>query len=161
MKMLLLIASVLLLAGCTHPAVREFNAWAETEKPRAKRGEITWSQFYTEGYSRLEKAPTISGKAEAMERYSKAIQAAQLYETGDLTRDQFEAFQRNIDIEAERQAQVQDAASRRAMGNALQDFGNKAYAPRTQQPAVTNCVQTPNQYGVVGGSGSGVSCTTR
>ena len=161
MKMILLVASVLLLAGCTHPAVREFNAWAETEKPRAKRGEIPWSQFYSDGYSRLEKAPTISGKAEAMERYSRAILFAQLYETGRITKDEFEAFQRDIDIEAEKQAQVQDAASRRAMGNALQDFGNKAYAPKTQPPAVTNCVQTPNQYGVVGGSGSGVRCTTR
>ena len=96
-----------------------------------------------------------------MERYSKAIVFAQLYETGRITKDEFETFQRDMTIEAERQAQVQDAASRRAMGNALQDFGNKAYAPRTQQQAVTNCVQTPNQYGVIGGSGSGMNCTTR
>lgn len=155
-----MVVAVLLLAGCMHPAAREFNAWAEAEKPRAKRGEIPWSHFYTEAYSRIEKAPSISGKAEAMDRYNRAIQAARLYEMGDLTKDQFEAFQRNIDIEAERQAQVQDAAARQAMGAALQDFGNKAYAPRAQQPSVTNCVPTPNQYGVIG-SGSGMNCTTR
>lgn len=161
MKMIVLVISVLMLGGCTPPAVREFNAWAETEKPRAKRGEIPWSQFYTEAYSRLEKAPSFSDKADAMALFSNAIQAAQLYEAGTITKDQFETFQRDMTIEAERRDQANAAASRRAMGNALQDFGNKAYAPRTQQPAVTNCVQTPNQYGVVGGSGSGVSCTTR
>lgn len=161
MKTIVLVVSVLLLGGCTPPAVREFNAWADVERPRAKSGEIPWSQFYKEAYARLERAPTISGKAEAMERYSKAIVFAQLYETGRITKDEFETFQRDMTIEAERQAQVQDAASRRAMGNALQDFGNKAYAPRTQQQAVTNCVQTPNQYGVIGGSGSGMNCTTR
>jgi hypothetical protein len=95
-----------------------------------------------------------------MALFSNAIQAAQLYEAGTITKDQFETFQRNLTIEAERRDQANAAASRRAMGNALQNFGNKAYPPRTQQPAVTNCVPTPNEYGVIG-SGSGMNCTTR
>jgi hypothetical protein len=40
MKTIVLVVSVLLLGGCTPPAVREFNAWADVERPGHGRKKI-------------------------------------------------------------------------------------------------------------------------
>lgn len=53
-----------------------------------------------------------------------------------------------------------NAASSRAMGGALQNYGNTVYGQRPQQPTVTNCKQTPDMYGNIS-SGSGIRCTTQ
>ena len=56
-KFFLKIIILICLTACANSSVSEFNAWKATELPRAEKGEIKWSDFYKEGFARIEKAP--------------------------------------------------------------------------------------------------------
>jgi len=123
----------LFLAGCVNPAVKEVGNWAAVEKPRAERGEIKWSVYYKEFFSRIEKLPNIAGKAENMEWANLLIQAAQLYEAGTMSKDQFENMQRIARVEMQKTEQAQSAAAARAFGQAMQAYGNARYGPEERE----------------------------
>ena len=138
------------VAACTHPAIRDFNTWVDIEKPRAEKGEIKWSDFYKEGFAKIEKAPNVGNKAAAMERYNKMIQASQLYEQGSMTKADFEYIQRAEAAAAVAEQQAASAAAGAAMGQALKNYGNTVYGPaatKAQQMPITSVpvYQAPKQ----------------
>lgn len=120
---------LLCLAACVHPAIGEFNAWEKTEMPRAEKGEIKWSDFYKEAFSKIEKAPIVSNRASSMARYNLMIQASQLFEQGALSKEDFEYMQRTQAAEAAAERQAAREAASRAMGQALKNYGNTVYGP--------------------------------
>lgn len=156
MKRIIVLLAVLLV-GCVNPQVKELRDWTAAEKPRAERGEIKWSEYYKAAYSRLEMT-NLPDKGQGMEWLNLLIQAAQLYESGGFTKNEFENFQRTMKAAAQKSADEQSAAARRAFGQALgkglQDFGNTAYRPVQvptnpvpvyQPPRQTQCQTIGNQ----------------
>lgn len=169
MKMIIVLLAVLLV-GCVNPAVNEFADWTAAERPRAERGEIKWSDYYRDGYARLEKLPTgTRGKADGMLFSATLITVALQYERGQIDKELFEQIQRTAKAKMEQIAEAEAIAHRRSMGQAfgraLQNFGNAAYGPEAtkaqqyptapapiyQPPRQTNCQTLGNQ----------TSCTTQ
>ena len=144
---------VFMLSACVHPQVKELQEWSAIERAKAERGEIKFSDYYKSVYSRMEALPSMPGKAENMESFSRLIMAAQLYESGTLSKELFDNIRRTAQIEQERMQQASDQGRRQAIGNALQNFGNTVYgpeatkarqfptapAPSLQQPQQINC----------------------
>lgn len=147
MRIVLALIVAVFLFGCVNPQIREIQDWSDTNKPLVESGQMKWSDYYKEIYSRFERLPSMAGKAENMEWFNLLIQAAQLYESGNLSKDQFENFRRTVQVQQEQAAQVQRAAAARAFGQAMQNFGNTVYGPeatRAQQFPVP-AYQAPRQ----------------
>lgn len=141
MKRILLVVAVLLLGACTHPAVREFNAWSAAEKPRAERGEIKWSDYYKEGYDKISKSPdSIPSKGTAMDITNFMITAALAYESGKIDKDTFDGMRRNMEAQWQKVEEANAAAARAHWGEALQNYGNTVYGP-----GATRAQQLPTQ----------------
>lgn len=165
----LAIILLLLLAGCVNPAVKEIQDWSATNKPLVESGQMKWSDYYKEIYSRFEKLPNTAGKADGMQWANLLIQAAQLYESGAMSKDQFENFRRTVQVQQEQAAQAQRAAAARAfgqaMGQGLQDYGNARYGPeatRAQQIPIqpVPTYQPPRQTDCTT-YGNRTNCTTQ
>lgn len=129
-KFFLKIIILICLTACANSSVSEFNAWKATELPRAEKGEIKWSDFYKEGFARIEKAPNhISNKASSMERHNLMIQAALLFEQGVLSKEQFDYMRRAEAAEIAAEEQAHNIATSKALGQALKNYGDARYAP--------------------------------
>lgn len=118
--------------------MREMRQWSEQNKALARSGAIQWSDYYRELFSRLSNMPDMSRKAELMEHANFLLTAAQAYEGGQISKDDFEGLQRMVIIQTQKQTDADRAAGQAEIGKALQKFGNGMYGPAaTQQQIVT------------------------
>ncbi len=89
--------SLLLMAlvACSSPATRPYDDWLQDGKARAERGEISWSEYYVECFARLaEGGKGIKGNSADLEYYNAMIAVAAEYESGKITKQDFEEKRR-------------------------------------------------------------------
>ena len=127
-----------LLGGCASPQVKAVNEYAKSNLPLAKSGEIKWSDYYKGVYDRLLSVESRPGRAENLEAANLLIDGALMYENGQITKDQFESFQRAAIADIEKKKQQADAIANAelgiTLGNALTAYGREAYKPIPYMP---------------------------
>lgn len=139
----LILITVVLLAACTHPAVREFQTWSEQTKPLAESGKITWSDYYKEAFKRIADVPNIPNKASAMERADMLITASVAYEGGKISKEDFDSIRRVAAAAEQKDAESSSAASRAAFGQALKNYGEARYGSAATQRQMVPTTPTP------------------
>lgn len=121
------------LAGCvTGPSPQDvaYRAYVEQNKPLAEQGALKWSQYYTGLYSRASSLP-----ASDLNRLNDLISYAQKYESGAITKDQFDYHRRAATIASKADFEVaaeRDRARRQAAAAAIIASMPK-YEPSTYQ----------------------------
>lgn len=118
----LVLTICLLMSACASntpdPRITEFQQWRAGAFPMAKAGDLKWSAYYVEYYDRLLTLPASPQRTIDMQSVSELIPQARRYETGDLTKDQFDDINRAISArnqasreKANKQQQIEQAAS--------------------------------------------------
>lgn len=149
MKKWLFIATLVLLSACTGPVTR----WTNENFPKAKAGEMKWSEYYKQLYDRAMTA-NFQNKASFLDRTNLMIRAATMHEDGRLTKEEFEHMQRIAqagdaadDEAASNRSAAAWAAGLKAMGDAYGKAGEAAMqrANSYTPPAQTKCTAFGNQ----------------
>lgn len=88
------------LASCTYMQAKDFQAWNDDALQRAVSGESKWSDYYRERYERLSKFPPgTQGAGFSMLLTNTLLDAALLYEAGNLSPADFESLRRRARAE--------------------------------------------------------------
>lgn len=143
MKIAFVLLAALCVAGCASRPTDELTHFIKDTKPLAIAGIVRWSDYYKGVYDRLEPMATSPGVGQQMQSMALLIDAAQSYEAGRTTQDQFENVQRMArGIEAENRARQVQAQSQ-FWGQALQNYGNTVYKQQPQPQSQTITCRTP------------------
>jgi hypothetical protein len=124
------------LAGCaTNPAAGNLQRYVATQKPRAEAGDIKWSEYFRGAYN-LGLLANVPG--DTLERLNNGIHSADLYESGAISKAEFDYQRRALgaaDITAQqgrvRQAR-QASAAQFAAGYQLMQASQPHTLPQAQ-----------------------------
>lgn len=90
----------LLLAGCAtntppakDPRVSSYWLWVNTQRPLAEAGQLKWSEYYKGLYDRY---VALGAPSEVLRLVNEANWAAQKYESGATSKEEFEYRQRDL-----------------------------------------------------------------
>lgn len=148
-KLMICVALVGALAGCAtpqqpHPAVTEFTQYVDANLPRARAGDLRWSDYYWQAYERLRQVPPHWERDLLVQAYSDMYQTARRFERGELSADEFKDAQRAAAMRVDERASAarsaaaqQDAATRAANAQ----MGMQLLQMSRPRPA-TNCITT-------------------
>ena len=117
-------ALAVLLVGCASREGREALEWSKRTEAMAVVGEIKWSDYYKQFFDKIVALPVHPDKAEYLDLTNLMIQIAERYESGEITKDQFDTGQRNYKAGSESIEGRRSAASRAHWAGALQKIGN-------------------------------------
>ncbi len=136
----------LLLTACASPQqkaqVAEFYNWQSSRQAQANAGKVQWSVYYTELWTRLGQMPDDPQKPQIMATTAELVPLARRYESGQITKEQFEDSRRII-VSRSRQEQQTIQQRQQAINDAqaqqLYQLGNQILQPRNP---TTNCLTT-------------------
>lgn len=124
MKKVLILILILSLSAC---AGMKTNSYASKNLPLAKSGDIKWSTYYEGLYDSIQ-SDYIPNKGEILQLANDGIKNAQSYESGKISKEEFDYSQRNLNAMA---AQIDDVSSKanwEALANGLKKAGDDATA---------------------------------
>jgi hypothetical protein len=144
-RLLLPFLTALLLCACASPQQRaqvdDFQKWRENRQSQARTGQIPWSIYYSELWSRMNNLPSDPQKPLMLETTAKLIPLARQYEAGQISKEQFEDARRIV-ISGHQQGQQNIQQRQQAINDAqaeqLYRIGNQVMQPRN--PTVT-CIK--------------------
>lgn len=146
MKTLIVSIFVLLLTACASPQqqaqVAEFNSWLSNRNAQAMAGQIKWSVYYSELYSRVSQHSNNPQKPMIMATAAELIPIARSYEAGQITKEQFHDTRRIIysrTNQEQQNAQQRQQSINDAQAEQLYRIGNQVMQPRNP---TTNCLTT-------------------
>ena len=136
----------LILTACASPQqkaqIAEFYKWQSITQDQAKAGKVKWSAYYTELWTRLGQMPDDPQKPQIMATTAELVPLARRYESGQITKEQFEDSRRII-VSRSRQEQQTIQQRQQAINDAqaqqLYQLGNQILQPRNP---TTNCLIT-------------------
>lgn len=131
MKRLAIIVVVFWLAGCVGVSP-DVQRWSRDTHAQAQAGKLKWSDYYKELFAKLS-AERFPDKGGTLDRVNNLITVSLAYERGDVPKEAFESFQRNMLAQQEANNEAIRAAQGAAMGQALQNYGNTVYGPQATQ----------------------------
>ena len=151
-RLALILVSALFITACASPQqqaqVAEFRSWQASRQAQARAGQVQWSVYYSELWSRINQLPNDPQKPLMMATTAELIPIARRYEAGQITKEQFEDIRRII-ISRANQEQQNIQQSQQAINDAQSEqllrIGNQVMQPNNTS---TNCVSTrvaPNQ----------------
>lgn len=144
-----ILLSLAILNGCAAaPSLQyqEYKSYVAENLPRAKSGELKWSEYFNAVYS---KASAANAPGDTLRQMNEAIRMAQRYEAGTITKEEFDYQRRAGHAEAlvaAEQAAAQSTAQKSAESTAMLAAGlqmMQASGPYTipvmapQQPVMT------------------------
>jgi len=145
-RVLITFVMALVLTACASPQqkaqIAEFYSWQANRQAQAKAGQVQWSVYYTELWTRLSQMPDDPQKPQIMATTAELIPIARRFEAGQMTKEQFEDSRRII-ISRSRQEQQTIQQRQQAINDAqaeqLYRIGNQIMQPRNP---TTNCLTT-------------------
>lgn len=144
-RLFLSISTAILLSACASPQqvaqVEDFQNWRANRQSQAQMGQIPWSTYYSELWSRMNSLPSDPQKPLMLETTARLIPLARQYESGQISKEQFEdarrivisGLQRNQQSIQQRQQAINDAQAEQ-----LYRIGNQVMQPRN--PTIT-CIK--------------------
>ena len=143
-RLALTILLAILVTACASPQqkaqIAEFYSWQSNRQAQAKAGQVPWSSYYTELWTRLSQMPDDPQKPLAMSTTAELIPIARSYEAGQLTKEQFEDLRRIIISRTNQERQItlqQQKAIDDAQAEQLFKLSNQIMQPRNP---TTNCL---------------------
>ena len=141
-RLFLSLITALLLSACASPQeraqVEDFQKWRANRHSQAQMGQIPWSLYYSELWSRMNSLPTDPQKPLMLETTARLIPLARQYESGQISKDQFEDARR-IAISGLQQGQQNIQQRQQAINDAqaeqLYRIGSQVMQPRN--PTIT------------------------
>lgn len=108
------------LAGCATgptPKMLEYKAYVSENLPRAQRGDLKWSEYFTAVYS---KAAASNAPGSVLTQMNESIRTAQRYESGAITKEEFDHSRRatHADGLAASQRATEQATSQQSVDSA-------------------------------------------
>jgi hypothetical protein len=136
-RLFLSLVTALLLSACASPQqraqVEDFQKWRENRQSQARMGQIPWSTYYSELWSRMNSLPSDPQKPLMLETTARLIPLARQYEAGQISKDQFEDARRLV-ISGHQQSQQFIQQRQQAINDAqaeqLYRIGNQVIQPR-------------------------------
>jgi hypothetical protein len=126
MKLLLSLILAFGLIGCANTKNSELSKWSADTHEKAKSGEIKWSQYYIQLFENIEKADLGQSKGHALYVANNLITASQKYESGQISKEQFEGEQRsakaytaNIEAQIQKEEEIRYSNGLDAMQNSF------------------------------------------
>lgn len=145
-RLLLSLIAALFLIACASPQqraqVEDFQKWRENRQSQARMGQIPWSTYYSELWSRMNSLPSDPQKPLMLATTARLIPLARQYESGQISKDQFEDARRIVISGHQQSQQViqqQQQAINDAQAEQLYRIGNQVMQPRN--PSIT-CLNT-------------------
>ena len=146
MKTLIISVFILLLTACASPQqqaqVAEFNSWLTNRNAQAMAGQVMWSVYYSELWSRVSQQPNNPPKLTIMATAAELIPIARSYEAGQITKEQFHDTRRIIysrSNQEQQKVQQRQQSINDAQAEQLYRIGNQVIQPRNP---TTNCLTT-------------------
>jgi hypothetical protein len=146
MKTLIISVFILLLTACASPQqqaqVAEFNSWLTNRNAQAMTGQVMWSVYYSELWSRVSQQPNNPQKLTIMATAAELIPIARSYEAGQITKEQFHDTRRIIysrSNQEQQKVQQRQQSINDAQAEQLYRIGNQVMQPRNP---TTNCLTT-------------------
>lgn len=141
-RLFLLLVTALLLSACASPQqraqVEDFQKWRENRHSQARMGQIPWSTYYSELWSRMNSLPSDPQKPLMLETTARLIPLARQYESGQISKDQFEDARRIVISgfqQGQQNIQQRQQAINDAQAEQLYRIGNQVMQPRN--PTIT------------------------
>lgn len=137
------------LIGCANPALKQFQETNNQERRRAESGSIKWSAYYQGVYDRMLRVNGIDDKAFHLNLLSFMIEASQAYESGAISKEQFNKAKRDAQVamqlkkEGDQRAATQ--ANQEALSNAIKGYQEANKNPPQIRRRPEPCFQ--DQYG--------------
>jgi hypothetical protein len=135
----------LLLTACAAPQQRtqieSFQKWRETRQSQARMGQLPWSTYYSELWSRMNSLPSDPQKSLMLETTARLIPLAKQYEAGQISKDQFEDARRIVisgHQQGEQKIQQRQQANNDAQAEKLYRIGNQLMQPKNPSITCTN-----------------------
>lgn len=136
------LAIALLLSACASPQqraqVEDFHKWRSNRQSQAQMGQIPWSIYYSELWSRMNNLPSDPQKPLMLETTARLIPLARQFEAGQISKDQFEDARRIV-ISGHQQGQQNILQRQQAINDAqaeqLYRIGSQVMQPRN--PTIT------------------------
>jgi hypothetical protein len=145
-RVLITFVMVLFLTACASPQqkaqIAEFKSWQTSRLAQAKIGQVQWSVYYAELWTRLSQMPDDPQKPQMMATTAELIPLARRYEAGQISKDQFEDSRRILVSRASQEQQTiqqRQQAINDAQAEQLYRLGNQIMQPRNP---TTNCLTT-------------------
>ncbi len=140
------------LTACASPQqqaqVTEFRSWQASRQAQARAGQVLYSVYYSELWSRMNQLPNDPQKPLMLATTAELIPLARSYEAGQITKEQFEDTRRIIisrTNQEQQNIQQRQQSINDAQAEQLYRIGNQVMQPNNSS---TNCVSTrvaPNQ----------------
>jgi hypothetical protein len=158
-KSLALAVFVTLIAGCatpsgntrSNPQMDELKFYIASNKPRAESGAMKWSEYYSGVYQRHVAAHT---SPELIQVVNKLLWNAQQYESGAISKEEFDFRQRDLRLEGDtlmqRRAAAAQAQQQAQTALALQLMQASQPRPMTVAPVAAPTFATPAAPAQVG-----------
>ncbi len=146
MKTLVLSIFVLLLTACASPQqqaqISEFRSWQASRQAQVKAGQVLYSVYYSELWSRMNQLPSDPQKPLMLATTAELIPLARRFEAGQITKEQFEDTRRIIisrTTQEQQNIQQRQQSINDAQAEQLYRIGNQVMQPRNP---TTNCLTT-------------------
>jgi hypothetical protein len=140
------LALAFFLNACASPQqqaqVAEFKNWQASRQAQARAGQVQWSMYYSELWSRMSNLPNDPQKPLMMATTAELIPIARSYEAGQITKEQFEDTRRIIisrTNQEQQNIQQRQQSINDAQAEQLYRIGNQVMQPRNP---TTNCLTT-------------------
>jgi hypothetical protein len=134
------------ITACASPQqqaqVAEFRSWQASRQAQARAGQVQWSVYYSELWSRMNQLPNDPQKPLMMATTAELIPIARRYEAGQITKEQFEDTRRIIisrTNQEQQNIQQRQQSINDAQAEQLYRIGNQVMQPRNP---TTNCLTT-------------------
>lgn len=122
MKKILILALIFTLSAC---AGMQTNSYANKNLPLAESGDIKWSTYYKGLYDSIQ-SDYFPNQGDLLQLANEGIKNAQFYESGKISKEEFDYSQRNLKAMA---AKLDDSTSNarwKALADGLKNSGDTA-----------------------------------
>lgn len=99
-RMMVASIAVTMLVGCGIARTRAAQDEVRANHAKAQAGEMKWSDHYRRAFVLVSAEPEFRGKSDTLRLYNEGIDHALAYESGKMTKEQFDATRRRMQIEA-------------------------------------------------------------
>ena len=134
------------ITACASPQqqaqVAEFRSWQASRQAQARAGQVLYSVYYSELWSRMNQLPNDPHKPLMLATTAELIPLARRYEAGQITKEQFEDTRRIIisrTNQEQQNIQQRQQSINDAQAEQLYRIGNQVMQPRNP---TTNCLTT-------------------
>lgn len=162
-KILSILFVALVLFGCASPQqsaqMQELKRWQAQAKSNAESGRMKWSAYYSEYWERLNVMPPHPQKTDLQQSLAELIPIARQYESGQISKDQFEDYRRLLQTRsmqaeqnrriAQQQIDAVQSQQQLQLSRQLLEMGRpQMLAPSVMPfPQTTNCTSRYNRIG--------------